>query len=46
MDDDTKKAIANWLIVAAKIASYLATALLGGVIGAGCRNPALFQIQI
>lgn len=46
MDDDTKKVIANWLIVVAKIASYLATALVGGLIGAGCRNPSLINLQL
>lgn len=43
-DDDTTKRWATWLTVAAKILGYLATAIAGGMIGAGCRNGALINL--
>ena len=45
MDDDSRKAWAQWLLVAAKILSYFASALVGGVVAAGCKNPSIFHIS-
>lgn len=44
MNDDTRKAWAQWLLVAAKILSYFASALVGGVVAAGCKNGALINL--
>ena len=35
---------ATWLTVAAKILSYLAAAVAGGFVSAGCRNGALINL--
>lgn len=44
MDEDKRKEWAYWLGLACKILSYLATALAGGLVGAGCKNGALINL--
>lgn len=44
MNDEFKDKWATWLTLAAKILSYLATAIAGGLVGAGCKNGALINL--
>ena len=46
MKDDKRNTWAQWLLVAAKILSYFASALAGGVVAAGCKNPSIFHMSI
>lgn len=44
MDDEKRKTWGYWLTIAAKVLAYFATAIAGGVIGAGCKNGALINL--
>lgn len=44
MKEDTRKAFVTWLTAIAKIISYFAAAVGGGLVASGCRQVALFGI--
>lgn len=44
MDKDKADTWAYWLKLAAKILSYFAAAITGGIVSAGCKNGALINL--
>lgn len=44
MNEENTRKWATWLTTIAKILSYLATAVAGGLVGAGCKNGALINL--
>lgn len=44
MDSKKAESWAYWLTLAAKILSYFAAAVTGGIVSAGCKNGALINL--